>query len=175
MIGADNALQSPAGDIQSGFFIARRRARPSRAMTKTSDSAQPGAAVVLCIDGDRAALKLAEAALREAGYSPVCETDAEAALLSLEEQKPAAIVLELLMPRLDGFEFLERFQRMSNTPAIPIIVWTIMKLPPEDRSRLQAFVQAIVTKGHSGAAPLLEELEKHIGQPRGTSTKKDRA
>ena len=119
---------------------------------------------VLCIDDDPHSLKLAESVLRDAGYVPVCETDARAALKSVAKQPPAAIILDLLMPDMDGFQFLESFHRTSGAYRTPVIVWTVKDLTRDDRVRLQASVQAIVQKGPSGAAQLLEELRIHIGE-----------
>ncbi len=135
-------------------------------VARTADISMDGSRTVLCIDDDPSSLKLTEIVLRNAGYATICETDAEAAFHSIEQDKPAAIVLDLLMPKLDGFEFLERCQRMKFAKDIPIILWSIMDLPHEDRSRLRALVRAIVTKGPGGAARLLEELENHIGVKR---------
>jgi CheY-like chemotaxis protein/two-component sensor histidine kinase len=118
---------------------------------------------ILCIDDDAKSLKLAKTALSTAGYIPLCKADARAALKLLKDQRPAAIILDLMMPDMDGFEFLERFHRMKDTHRIPIVVWTVKDLTPADRRRLQSSVQAIVTKGPSGTAQLLEELAIHVG------------
>ncbi|HEY3303486.1 MAG TPA: response regulator [Candidatus Binatia bacterium] len=118
---------------------------------------------ILCIDDDPHSLKLAETALHNASYAPLCHIDAQDALRWLKKERPAAVILDLLMPGMDGFEFLERFHRIKDTHRIPILVWTVKDLTNEDRSRLQASVQAIVTKGPNGTAQLLEELGIHIG------------
>jgi CheY-like chemotaxis protein len=120
---------------------------------------------ILCIDDDPRSLKLAEIALLGAGYIPVCQSDGRAALQFLEKERPAAIVLDLLMPGMDGFEFMEEFRRRADYGLIPVILWTVKDLTLEDRSRLQASVQAIVMKGRSGTAQLFEELERYIAPP----------
>ncbi len=119
---------------------------------------------ILCIDDDKRSLKLAETALRKGGYTPVCETDARAALKFLAKERPAAIVLDLMMPGMDGFEFLDRLRRMKNAGRIPIIVWTVKDVTRADRRRLQKSVQAIVAKGPSGTAQLVKELNANISR-----------
>jgi PAS domain S-box-containing protein len=121
---------------------------------------------ILCIDDDPKSLKLAAAALRSAGYRPICTEDARSALELLEKEEPAAIILDLMMPGMDGFEFMDEFRRRkSHGASIPIIVWTVKDLTAEDRVRLQASVQAIIVKGRGVTAQLLAELEAHAGRP----------
>jgi PAS domain S-box-containing protein len=121
---------------------------------------------ILCVDDDPKSLKLAEIALVSGGYIPLCESDGRAALKVVEQARPAAIILDLLMPGMDGFEFMEQFRRRPDSSAIPVIIWTVKDLTAEDRARLQASVQGVVIKGHSGTAQLFEELEKYVPRPR---------
>jgi protein-histidine pros-kinase len=121
---------------------------------------------ILCIDDDPKSLKLAEAALRSAGYRPTCTEDARSALKMLEKEEPAAIILDLIMPGMDGFQFMDEFRRRKSHGApIPVIVWTVKDLTGADRARLQASVQAIIVKGRGVTSQLLAELEAHLGRP----------
>ena len=120
---------------------------------------------ILCIDDDPQALKLADVALRNGGYLPLTESDARAALRIAEKEQPAAIILDLMMPGMDGFEFMERLRRRPDSINTPVIVWTVKDLTVEDRMRLQARVQGVVVKGQSGTAQLFAELEKYVARP----------
>jgi CheY-like chemotaxis protein len=119
---------------------------------------------VLCIEDDPRSLKLAKIALLRHGYFPICKTDAKLALKLWERARPAAIILDLMMPGMDGFEFMEQFRRRPDATHTPVIVWTVKELTAKDRARLQASVQAIVIKGHHGTSQLFEELEAFIGR-----------
>jgi len=120
---------------------------------------------ILCVDDDLKALKLAEVALLSGGYVPLCESDARTALKLAEVENPAAIILDLMMPGMDGFEFMEQFRRQPDSSEIPVIVWTVKDLTAADRARLQASVQGVVVKGQSGTAQLFAELEKYVPRP----------
>jgi protein-histidine pros-kinase len=120
---------------------------------------------ILCIDDDPNSLKLAETALLNSGYSPVCKKGPVSALKWLNHERPAAIILDLLMPDMDGFEFMEEVRRRADTNHIPVIVWTVKDLTREERERLQALVQAVVAKGETGTAALLAELQARIRRP----------
>ncbi len=135
------------------------------AALKRSGIAPDNSRKILCVDDDPTALKLAAVALLSGGYIPLCESDAKSALKLLDEERPAAIILDLMMPGMDGFEFMEQFRRRPQSSETPVIVWTVKDLTAEDRVRLQANVQGVVVKGESGTAQLFEELEKYVPRP----------
>jgi protein-histidine pros-kinase len=120
---------------------------------------------ILCIDDDRQALKLAKTILTKSGYRPVCMNGARSALKWLEKERPAAIILDLMMPGMDGFEFMEQFRLQPDGHRIPVIVWTVKNLTRADRARFRASVQAVVAKGPGAASELLGELAVHVGRP----------
>ena len=120
---------------------------------------------ILCVDDDPKSLKLAEVVLRSSGYIPLCESNCRAALKVLEVTRPAAIILDLMMPGMDGFEFLEQLRRRPESRETPVIVWTVKDITAGDRDRLQASAQGIVIKGHSGITQLFAELEKYVARP----------
>lgn len=121
---------------------------------------------IVVVDDDKSSLKLAESLLREAGYTPICSSSGKAGLRAAEKEKPAAVILDLLMPELDGFQFLERFRRMPAGQRTPVIVWTVKDLSPADRRQLKTLAQAVVVKGDGAPDQLLNELEVHLGRGR---------
>ena len=125
-----------------------------------------GANTVLIVDDDPAALKLAETALRRAGYHPMVSPDGAAGLRAAEAEHPDAVILDLLMPGMDGFQFLEAFRRTPRGRRTPVIIWTIKDLTAEERARLRAAAQAIVLKGEGAPARLVEEIRNHIATER---------
>jgi len=80
------------------------------------------------VDDDPAALKMASLALREMGYRPVCSADPEDALRTVAADPPGIVIVDLLMPGVDGFEFVSRFRAIPAGRDIPIIVWTVKDL-----------------------------------------------
>ena len=119
---------------------------------------------ILVVDDDPATLKLAERRLRRLGYRAVCHTTTEDALEAAHREPPAAVILDLVMPGLDGFEFLTRFRRTAVGRRTPVIVWTFKDLTGEDRRQLEASAQAIVLKSQ-GTNALVEELAAYVPSP----------
>jgi CheY-like chemotaxis protein len=77
---------------------------------------------VLVVDDDQElALVLADA-LAELGYRTLCAHDGEGAMRSVAESRPAAIILDLLMPRMDGLAFLGSRRNDDRLAEIPVIV-----------------------------------------------------
>jgi CheY-like chemotaxis protein len=77
---------------------------------------------VLVVDDDRELAGVLAEALAEVGYRTLCAHDGEGALRSLEETQPAAIILDLLMPRMDGLAFLGSRRADHRLAEIPVIV-----------------------------------------------------
>jgi CheY-like chemotaxis protein len=117
---------------------------------------------VLVVDDDPGSLKLMAATLAGLGYKARCERDSERALAAARDKTPAAIILDLLMPELDGFDFLDRLRSDPAGRTIPVIVWTELDLDADQRSRLRSSAQAVVAKGHGGSAAVIAELEAFL-------------
>ena len=114
---------------------------------------------ILVVDDDRATLKLADLALRARGLRPVCATNAIEALLVAEADPPAAVVVDLLMPHVDGFEFIARLRTLTVGRDVPIVVWTAKDLDAAEIGRLEMSVVAIASKRAGGSQALIEALE----------------
>jgi CheY-like chemotaxis protein len=71
---------------------------------------------------------------------------------------PAAIVLDLLMPGLNGFDFLERLRQAPAARTTPVIVWTGKDLQPDEAVSLAQYARSVVQKGKEGPDALLREL-----------------
>jgi signal transduction histidine kinase/DNA-binding response OmpR family regulator len=154
----------------AGFAIHDHLAKPVRAEDLLASlrraSVRPAAdRPVLVVDDDSQARRLMEAMLHGLGYSSCAASSAQEGLRAAEEQPPVAVILDLLMPGMDGFEFLERFKGTARGPKTPVIVWTNKDITSEDQRRLAASAHAVVLKGRGGISPLIEELRHHVGPP----------
>jgi CheY-like chemotaxis protein len=70
------------------------------------------------------------------------------------------VIVDLLMPGVDGFEFVSRFRAMPAGRDVPIIVWTGKDLDAGDRRRLQPSITGLVSKNAGGSRALVEELQR---------------
>jgi PAS domain S-box-containing protein len=158
------AEKGTAAGFQIHDFLVKP-VQPEELLASLRRAAVPpdGVKKVLVVDDDPHALKLMELTLTHLGYRPITRADGASGLGAVEEEQPAAVILDLLMPLMDGFAFLDRLRQTVRGRCTPVIVWTGKRLTEEDRTRLRAAAQGVVLKGKRGIAPLLEELRRHLG------------
>jgi CheY-like chemotaxis protein len=112
---------------------------------------------VLVVDDDEAALKVADQILRQLGFRPICRQDAASALRAASVERPAAVVLDLMMPEMNGFEFLKSFKKTRGGRRTPVIVWTGKDLTERERAELRSSVTSIAQKDQQ-SNQLIQEL-----------------
>jgi two-component system alkaline phosphatase synthesis response regulator PhoP/two-component system response regulator VicR len=79
---------------------------------------------ILVVDDERHIVRLVEVNLTRAGYEIATAYDGIEALEKVKAEKPDMIVLDVMMPRMDGFEVLKRLQADTSTQDIPVIMLT---------------------------------------------------
>jgi CheY-like chemotaxis protein len=121
---------------------------------------------VLVVDDDPTALQLMSTTLHELGYQTRCESDARVALETFDAAPASAIVLDLLMPGMSGFEFLDLLRRVPEGREVPVIVWTSKDLSSVEHEILRTSANAVVSKGHGGSAGVIAELATHFSARR---------
>jgi hypothetical protein len=84
------------------------------------------------------------------------------ALEYLERQRPDLILLDLMMPRMDGFEFLGHLQEKVENRNIPVVVLTAKEITPADRERMNGQVSRVIQKGSLTIEELMAELGRVI-------------
>jgi GAF domain-containing protein/DNA-binding response OmpR family regulator len=117
---------------------------------------------VLVVDDDVAVRQLLRRMLEPAGYTVLEAGDGRAALERLREVSPGVVLLDLMMPEMDGFEFVAEFRRHEPWRTIPIVVITAKDLSRDDRERLNGHVQKILQKGAYGRDELLAEVREMV-------------
>jgi adenylate cyclase len=103
------------------------------------------------------------------GFAVVEAANGREALDCLAEELPDLILLDLLMPEMDGFEFLDEVRHRPGWRSVPIIVLTAKDLTEEDRRRLSGRATQIIQKAGQSPEQLVAELRLAIS---GASTGK---
>jgi CheY-like chemotaxis protein/anti-sigma regulatory factor (Ser/Thr protein kinase) len=101
---------------------------------------------VLLVDDDDIVRHQMRLQLQPSGWDISEAANGRIALARLEEARPDAIILDLIMPEMDGFEFLEEKRRRPEWRDIPVVVVTSKDLTAEDRIRLNGGVERIIQK-----------------------------
>ncbi|MBI4769152.1 MAG: response regulator [Chloroflexi bacterium] len=112
-------------------------------MIRTPDSNAPG--LILVVDDDRDTLSLITSTLRRAGYEVLEARNGPEALHQFDSQAPEVVLLDLMMPEMDGYEVLAGLKRRSIWPP-PVIIFTA-KAALQDKVRgLEAGAFKYLTK-----------------------------
>ena len=77
---------------------------------------------IFIIEDDRSAIRLIEYVLQQAGYEVVTATDGVEGLRRATSEHPDLIILDIMLPGLDGFEVCHRMRQRSETANIPILI-----------------------------------------------------
>jgi CheY-like chemotaxis protein len=101
---------------------------------------------VLVVDDDPVLCDILGSLLVEDGWRVTTAGDGEAALAEVDRERPTAMVLDLMMPRVDGFEVLHALRARAATRDLPVIVMTAKDLTQEDRLRLAHSAERVVLK-----------------------------
>jgi protein-histidine pros-kinase len=124
---------------------------------------------VLIVDDDPSNLRLMATTLESIGYRSICRQDGRSALEAVNEGIPIAVILDLLMPGMNGFEFLERFRQQPRNRGVPVMVWTAKDLSQAEQALLRQTTQGVVAKQAGGMAALLLEIEAVLPRSRSGS------
>ena len=113
---------------------------------------------VLVIEDDDTTRDVLRSALARDGWSVAQAENGRVGLTRLAERVPDVILLDLMMPEMDGFEFIAELRSNPDWRHIPVLVVTARDLSEEDRRRLSGGVQQIIQKGAYDRDALLSEV-----------------
>jgi signal transduction histidine kinase/CheY-like chemotaxis protein len=117
----------------------------------------------LVVDDLRENRELLRRALEDEGWRVSEAENGKIALDKLRTETPSIILLDLIMPVMDGFEFVRALNGMDPKPAIPVVVVTAKDLTKEHRQRLEGGVAALIEKGGLDREALLTQIREHLG------------
>ena len=117
---------------------------------------------ILIVDDDPDVRTLLRRMLEREGYRVAEAEHGRAALVRLAHGLPGVILLDLMMPEMDGFEFLVELRRHETAHAVPVVVVTAKELTDEDRRRLNGSVERILQKGSMSRDALLAEVRRLV-------------
>jgi threonine synthase len=85
-------------------------------------------------------------------------SDGKSAVEMITRERPDLIILDLMMPDMDGFGVMDALQKHNETKDIPVIVITAKELTPAEKERLKGHIQTLMQKGDFMSDELLDEV-----------------
>lgn len=109
-----------------------------QAVAPTADAKPPHPDTVLCIDDDPLIRQLLTATLKATGFAPLTAADGPSGLALAAGEQPRLILVDLMMPGMDGYEVCRRLKADPRTASIPRIILTAAADPKLNARAFQA-------------------------------------
>jgi adenylate cyclase len=119
---------------------------------------------ILVIEDDEGTRRLLASTLADEGWEIVEAENGREGLKRLAERRPKLILLDLMMPEMDGFEFLEVLRGDAAFGNIPVVVMTTTDLSEADRRRLNSGIMEFVSKVACGRDELLVKIHDFVAR-----------
>jgi CheY-like chemotaxis protein len=145
-LGAAEYLVKPVAKEQLLAAVYRAAAMPERKHT------------VVAIDDDPLAIELVRATLEPEGWTVLGAATGQEGLALIRERQPSAVLLDLLMPGMDGFEVVEALRAEPDTKSVPVVILTSKSMTQQEKERLQGRITYVARKAEfdlSGLAGIL--------------------
>jgi CheY-like chemotaxis protein len=145
-LGAAEYLTKPIERAQLSAVLARYRRAPG--------------AAVLIVEDDEATRAVLRRSLEKDGWTVAEAENGRVGLERVAAAPPAVVLLDLMMPEMDGFEFLEGLHAAGSpgAPRPPVVVLTAKELTDADRQRLNGGVARVLQKGGRNGDDLIAEV-----------------
>jgi CheY-like chemotaxis protein/anti-sigma regulatory factor (Ser/Thr protein kinase) len=154
-IGGEKELGYTLGAVE---HLGKPIDRPHLRQLVQQHATPDGSSHALVVEDDEPTRSLLRRVLEDDNWN-VAEADNGAiALEHIEKNVPDLILLDLMMPVMDGFDFIQELHKTEKLRSIPIIVITAKDLTPQDRHRLNGDVIRVLQKGPKTNEKLIEEI-----------------
>jgi CheY-like chemotaxis protein len=150
-LGAADYLVKPVGRDEVLAALNRALALPE---------SQPS---VVAIDDDPKALALVTAVLEREGWTVLQAVSGEDGVALARSRRPSVVLVDLVMPGMDGFDVVARLRRDPETASIPIVILTAKTLTREDKERLRGQISYVANKGEFDSGHLADLVKRATG------------
>jgi CheY-like chemotaxis protein len=118
---------------------------------------------ILFIEDEEDQIMMVKTRLEACGYAVVTAVDGEEGIKKTHEEKPDLILLDIVMPKVNGYEVCDRLKKDPRTRGIPIIVVTASGVKNLEEKCLALGVEEIIRKPYESAY-LAERIAFHLGE-----------
>lgn len=126
---------------------------------KSRGGAAPARAILL-VEDDSSTREIIEELLTARGYSVITAADGAQARAHVTHALPELVILDLVLPKMSGFELLAEWRSSPRTADLPVFVLTSKDLTKEEESYIRAHAESLFRKQNSWREPLMKQLER---------------
>jgi CheY-like chemotaxis protein len=117
---------------------------------------------LLLVEDDAPTREMMHRLLEKEGWTVMEAENGHIALERMSDIQPELILLDLMMPEMDGFTFVHELQQHESWRSIPVVVLTARDITPEDRQQLNGYVENILQKGAYTCEALLSQVSQLV-------------
>ena len=155
-LGADEYLIKPVDKVTLLAAVERCiRSRGGAAPTRT----------ILVVEDEVATLEMIVELLRGYGYAVSTAADGDQARASVAQSLPELVILDLVLPKISGFELLAEWRSNPRTAELSVFVLTSKDLTKEEEKYIHAHAESLFRKQNSWREPLIRQLERVVTSP----------
>jgi signal transduction histidine kinase/DNA-binding response OmpR family regulator len=118
---------------------------------------------VLIVDDDKQVMEVVASHLEKFNCDVLRAYNGREAVFLAREKQPELIVLDLLLPEMNGFEVVEELKRDIKTEHIPIVILTSKTITAEERNQLNGYVLKVINKSHFNHGRFISEVRRALG------------
>jgi len=145
VLGASEYLTKPISRLKLASILGKLRLEKQ-------------AGPVLIVEDDPGTRQITSAVLQSEGWEVLEAGNGAEALVALEHRRPQLILLDLIMPEMNGFEFIDALYARPQWRDIPIVVITAQELSEEEGVYLNRYVEQVLKKGGHSREDLLQTI-----------------
>ena len=127
-------------------------------------TANVGEKRILVVEDDSSLAQTISAKFKDAGFDVFIATDGESGLRMAEEKKPDLILLDLILPRMNGFKFMEEAKSKMEINSIPIVVLTNLESSFDIEKVLSLGARAYLVKANYSLAEVIKKVQQILEQ-----------
>lgn len=121
-------------------------------------------ASVLLLEDDEPTRTVMRKYLENEGASVIEATNGREGIEALEVSTPSMILLDLMMPEMDGFGFVEEYRKRPEWHSVPIVFVTVKALTADEKRKLEGWVDALYNKLESSVDDVLRDIQSKLKQ-----------
>ncbi len=119
---------------------------------------------ILMLEDDKFLIKIYGLKLREKGMEVIMMENGLGVLETVKREKPNLILLDLIMPKIDGFEVLKQLKKDNETKNVPVIVLTNLKYDSMVFDGIGVKPEKYIEKAEATFASVIVEIEKYLNK-----------
>jgi signal transduction histidine kinase/CheY-like chemotaxis protein/HAMP domain-containing protein len=145
--------------------VVTKPSEPKTVISTIERACRSKALPIMIVDDDPDFLEALQKMLQSEGYIVEARLDGESALKDIEQVNPALLMLDLLMPGIDGFGVVQRLRSIPRWIDLPIVILSGANIAPDHRANINKHIQEFIEKGQFSKELITNTVKRIVISP----------